>query len=211
MWHKDHDPRAWDKSKKSGGIMVAEVADVRALVHAPFAGHAARRSEFIAGLFVRHRRSLLWYLTRLLPNRADAEEIAQEAFVRLLGVDHLETDASRARNYLFATATNLARDNYRRQTVRAQSAHVPLDDLQLEADEPQPERVVDAERGQCIVDSALRDLQPRPRRAFQLYVQEEMTYERIALELGVSKKTIERDIALTLALCRSRLARWIEA
>jgi DNA-directed RNA polymerase specialized sigma24 family protein len=35
-----------------------------------------------------------------------------------------------------------------------------------------------------------------------------MTYERIALVLGVSKKTIERDVALTVALCRSRLARW---
>lgn len=191
--------------------MAAEVADVRALVHAPFVGHAVRRTEFIAALFVRHRRNLLWYLTRLLPNRADAEEIAQEAFVRLLGVAHLETDAGRARNYLFATATNLARDNYRRQTARARTAHVPLDDLQLEAESPQPERLVDAERGRCIVDSALRDLQPRPRRAFLLYVQEEMTYERIALELGVSKKTIERDIALGVALCRSRLARWADA
>ena len=190
--------------------MVAEVADVRALVHAPF-GHAGRRSEFIAALFVRHRRSLLWYLTRLLPNRADAEEIAQEAFVRLLGAAHLESDASRARNYLFATATNLARDNYRRQTARAQGAHVSLDDLQLEAEEPQPERLVDAERGRCIVDSALRDLQPRPRQAFLLYVQEEMTYERIALELGVSKKTIERDVALGVALCRSRLTPWAKA
>jgi RNA polymerase sigma factor (sigma-70 family) len=191
--------------------MVAEVADVRALVHAPFVGHAARRTEFIAALYTRHRRSLLWYLTRLIPNRADAEEIAQEAFVRLLGATHLESDASRARNYLFATATNLARDNYRRQTARAQSAHVPLDDLQLEANEPQPERLVDAERGRRIVDAALRDLLPRARQAFLLYVHEEMTYERIALELGVSKKTIERDIAMGVALCRSRLARWAEA
>ena len=161
-------------------------------------------------MFTRHRRSLLWYLTRLIANRADAEEIAQEAFVRLLGAPLLETHASRARNYLFATATNLARDNYRRRTARAEGAHVSLDDLQLEANDPQPERLVDAERGRCIVDSALRDLPPRPRRAFLLYVHEEMTYERIALELGVSKKTIERDIALTMALCRSRLARWAE-
>ena len=43
-----------------------------------------------------------------------------------------------------------------------------------------------------------------------LYVHEQLTYERIALVLGVSKKTIERDVALTVALCRSRLARWIE-
>ena len=88
---------------------------------------------------------------------------------------------------------------------------MPLDDLQLEAEEPQPETLVDAERGRRIVDLALRDLQPRPRRAFLLYVEEEMTYERIALDLKVSKKTIERDIALTMALCRSRLARWTEA
>jgi DNA-directed RNA polymerase specialized sigma24 family protein len=43
-----------------------------------------------------------------------------------------------------------------------------------------------------------------------MYVQDELTYERIALTLGVSKKTVERDIALTIALCRSRLARWAE-
>jgi RNA polymerase sigma-70 factor (ECF subfamily) len=188
--------------------MVAEVAEVRALVQAPFAEHDARRTDFIAALFKRHRRSLLWYLTRLIPNRADAEEVAQEAFVRLLGVPHLETDASRARNYLFATATNLARDNYRRRSARAESAHVGLEDLQLESDEPLPERLIDAERGRLVVDSALRDLQPRPRQAFLLYVQEELTYERIAIKLGVSKKTVERDIAFTVALCRSRLAHW---
>ena len=71
--------------------------------------------------------------------------------------------------------------------------------------------MLDAERGRSIIESALRDLPQRPRQAFLLYVHEEMTYERIALELGVSKKTIERDIALTMALCRSRLARWAEA
>jgi RNA polymerase sigma factor (sigma-70 family) len=191
--------------------MVAEIADVRALVHAPFGELEARRTQFIAALYQRHRRSLLWYLTRLIPNRADAEEIAQEAFVRLLGALHLETDPSRARNYLFATATNLARDNYRRRSARAESAHVALDDVQLETDEPLPERSIDAERGCRVVDSALRSLQPRPRQALLMYVHEELTYERIALKLGVSKKTIERDIALGLAVCRSRLARWAEA
>jgi RNA polymerase sigma-70 factor (ECF subfamily) len=191
--------------------MVAEVADVRALVHTPFGALEAQRRQFIAALFQRHRRSLLWYLTRLIPNRADAEEIAQDAFVRLLGAPHLETDPGRARNYLFATATNLARDNYRRRAARAEAAHIALDDLQLEAGDPQPEQLFDAERGRGIVYSALRDLQPRARRAFLLYLQEELTYERIAIELGVSKKTIERDIALTVALCRSRLARWAKA
>ena len=190
--------------------MAAETADVLAFVQTASASNAARRAALIATLFTRYRRSLLWYLMRLIRNRDDAEDIAQEAFTRLLGVPHLEADASRARNYLFATATNLARDNYRRRTARSESAHVSLDDLELEATDPKPERLIDAERGYAIVDGALRDLPSRSRQAFVLYVHEQMTYERIALVLGVSKKTIERDVALTVALCRSRLARWIE-
>jgi RNA polymerase sigma factor (sigma-70 family) len=191
--------------------MVAEIAEVRALVQGPWGEREARRTELVAELYQRHRRSLLWYLMRLIANRADAEDVAQEAFVRLLGAPHLEADLSRARNYLFATATNLARDNFRRRSARAEGAHVVLDDVQLEADEPLPESCIDAERGCRLVDSALRSLPPRPRQAFLMYVHEELTYERIALSLGVSKKTIERDIALGVAVCRSRLARWAEA
>jgi RNA polymerase sigma-70 factor (ECF subfamily) len=205
VWHK-YDAR--HRKNSLGDNMVAEVAELRALVRARPTQHDRQRSEFIALLFTRHRRSLLWYLTRLMPNRADAEEIVQEAFVRLLGVPHLETDPNRARNYLFATATNLARDNYRRRSARAEGAHMGLDDLPLEADDPQPDRLIDAERGRRVVDSALRDLQPRPRQAFLLYVHEELTYECIATRLGVSKKTVERDIAFTVALCRSRLTHW---
>jgi RNA polymerase sigma-70 factor (ECF subfamily) len=192
--------------------MVAEIVGVRALAHQPRgytqaheAERAERRAEFVEALFKRYRCSLLWYLMRLVPNRADAEEISQEAFLRLLGAEHLETDPSRARSYLFTTATNLAYDNHRRKTARADGAHVTLDDLQIEADDPGPERLVDGERSRRIVDAALRDLRPRSRQAFLLYVQDELTYESIALQLGVSKKTVERDMALTIALCRSRL------
>jgi hypothetical protein len=97
-WHKYHAPHTngGPQRRDPGGTMVAEIADVRALVHAPFAEQQARRTQFIAALYQRHRRSLLWYLTRLTPNRADAEEIAQEAFVRLLGAQHLETEPSRS-------------------------------------------------------------------------------------------------------------------
>lgn len=196
--------------------MVARIADVRAFVHRPLGleperDRAKRRAELVEALFKRYRRSLLWYLSRLVPNRADAEEVAQEAFLRLLGAENLESDVSRGRNYLFATATNLARDHYRRRVARADGAHVSFEELQIEADDPPPESVLDAERGHAIVDAALRDVEPRPRQAFLLCMREEMTYERVALRLGVSKKTIERDVTFTLALCRARLTRWSES
>ena len=193
--------------------MVAEVADVRALVRRvsvrpQYDDATTRRTSLVEALFKRYRRSLLWYLARLVPSRADAEDVAQEAFLRLLGAERLESDPHRARNYLFATATNLVRDHYRRQSARAGGAHVAVDDLQIEADDPEVGRILDGERGRCVVETALRDLRPRPREAFLLHVEEELTYERIAVRLGVSKKTIERDVALTFALCRAHLVRW---
>jgi RNA polymerase sigma-70 factor, ECF subfamily len=194
--------------------MVAEIADIRALVQRPAAAlvrvqdQAEARAAFVGVLFKRHRQSLLWYLTKLLANHSDAEDVAQEAFLRLLGASGLETDVSRARSYLFRTATNLARDNHRRKTARADSAHVPLDGLQLESEDPSLDRVVDGERAQRVIEAALQHMLPRPRMAFLLHIYEEMTYEAIAAALGVSKKTIERDIAITLELCRSRLIRW---
>jgi RNA polymerase sigma-70 factor (ECF subfamily) len=193
--------------------MVAQIAHVRALVREPLAREPrserlAERARLVEALFKRHSRSLLWYVARLVPNRADAEEVVQEAFLRLLGAERLEADAHRARNYLFATAINLVRDNHRRRTARLQSAHVSAEDLQLETNDPNVAVALDAERGMRVVASALSDIQPRAREAFRLHVQEELTYGRIALKLGVSKKTIERDIGLAVALCRSRLTQW---
>ena len=194
--------------------MVAQIAHVRALVHEPLARRepqcerAVQRTRLVEALFKRHSRSLLWYVARLVPNRADAEEVVQEAFLRLLGAKRLEADAYRARNYLFATAINLVRDNHRRRTARSQNAHVCVDELQIETNDPNLAVALDAELCLRVVASALRDIQPRAREAFRLYIQDELTYERIALKLGVSKKTIERDIGLAVALCRSRLTRW---
>jgi RNA polymerase sigma factor (sigma-70 family) len=192
--------------------MVAESVEVRALFAPAIArsqsGSVDGRASFVGSLFARHRRALLWYLTKLTSSQHDAEEVAQEAVLRLLRVENLECDPRRARHYLFRTATNIVRDNHRRSTARCAHLCSALDDLQLEADTAPVDRLIDAEREVAVVAAALRDLSTRARAAFLMHVLEDLTYERIAAELGVSKKTIERDIALALALCRVRLARW---
>jgi RNA polymerase sigma-70 factor (ECF subfamily) len=192
--------------------MVVEVAEARTLFE-PRPAHVSRRpqadrGQFVGTLFQRHRRQLLWYLLRLTSSREDAEEIAQEAYLRLLRVDGLECDAVRARNYLFRTATNLVRDNYRRRTARCEQLHVVLDDLQVEAEDTALDRIVDFEMAADIVLAILRGVPPRPRQAFLLHFGHGITYEQIALELGVSKKTVERDVVNTLEICRSKLAQW---
>ena len=52
------------------------------------------------------------------------------------------------------------------------------------------------------------DLKPRTRQVFLLHVKEQLSYRDIAKRLGVSKKTVERDMRLTLELCQDRLKVW---
>jgi RNA polymerase sigma factor (sigma-70 family) len=189
------------------------VAEARALFEpqSPISRRqSADRVAFVGLLFQRHRRQLLWYLLRLTSSKDDAEEIAQEAYLRLLRVDGLESDSQRARNYLFRTATNLVRDNHRRRTARCEQQHVALEDLQLETGGSAVDRIVDSQLAADIVIKILRGMPLRPRQAFMMHFAHGVTYQQIALELAVSKKTVERDVVMTLEICRSKLAEWCD-
>jgi RNA polymerase sigma factor (sigma-70 family) len=163
------------------------------------------RSRLVEELFAAHRTALLQYLTRLLHSSEDAEEIVQETYIRLLKLDDLSHLDSEVRRFLFRIATNLARDRFRQRKARAHDAHVPYDLLELEGSSEAPEEIVDWDAGMVVLKQALLDLPPRHRQVFLLHVTENMSYRTIAKHLGVSTKTVERDLAMVLELCQSRL------
>jgi RNA polymerase sigma factor CnrH len=163
------------------------------------------RSELVERLFTAHRAALLQYLTRLLGSGEDAEEIVQETYIRVLKLDDVSQLDSEVRRFLFRIATNLARDRFRQRKARAHDAHVPYDLVELEGHGEAPEEIVDWDTGMAVLKQALLDLPPRHRQVFLLHVTENMSYRTIAKHLGVSTKTVERDLAMVLELCQSRL------
>src|SRR3546814_2619264 len=68
-----------------------------------------------------YRAPLVAYFLRRVHIRAEAEDLAQEVFARLVERDGGYADES-ARSYIFAIATNLARDRFRRLRVRGHAA-----------------------------------------------------------------------------------------
>jgi DNA-directed RNA polymerase specialized sigma24 family protein len=94
------------------------------------------RNSALSRLFVAHNKELLSFLmTRL--GEAEAREVAQESYARLLRLDQPET-LSFLRAYLFKTAANLSIDRLRhRQTLRATHPQVEL--LQELQTTPTPE------------------------------------------------------------------------
>lgn len=163
------------------------------------------RAAFVEELFARFRLPLLRYLCGLLARRADAEDVLQETYARLLAVEALDRTLSRARSYLFTVATNLAHDRYRRRL------DVVLGGDDRDEDRPRseatPEDIVELAQALDIVRRTLLELKPRCRTVFVLRTAEGLGYEEIAARLGISKRTVEREIRHALDVCQRRLER----
>ncbi len=161
------------------------------------------RSELVARVFVRFQRSLLRYLRDLLARREDAEDVAQETYLKLMGAASLETSELRVRAFMFKVATNLAYDRFRQRRTRGVQ-----DDAELAAlpdETPAADRVVALEQGVALVERTLLALPARCRHVFLLRVSHEWSYGAIAERLGVSKRTVEREMQHALDACQRSL------
>lgn len=163
------------------------------------------RSLFVSQLVEGHRPSLMRHLIGLLSARADAEDVLQETCRRLLEVPHLDRTGGRARAYMFRIATHLAYDRFRRRSTDSfESGN--HDALSFDASD-QPDVIVAFEQGLEIIRKTLLELEPRCRRVFLLRVAEGLRYESIARVLGISKRTVEREMKHALDTCQERLKR----
>lgn len=166
--------------------------------------HAA----FVGELFARFRRPLEAYLRTLLPKREDAADVLQDTYARLLDARDLERTLGRARAYLFRVATNLAFDRFRRRRTRG--IEESIEAAALQSVEPTPDQIVGFEQRLAIVRRALLELDPRCREVFLLRASE-LSYEEIARRLGISKRTVEREMRQALHVCQQKLKGSIDA
>lgn len=164
---------------------------------------ADMRTELVTRVYLRFQRSLLRYLRELLARREDAEEVAQETYVRLVRAGAAEQSEMHIRASMFRAATNLAYDRFRQRRAHGRQDDAELKDLPDEA--PQAERVVAMEQALEIVERTLLALPPRCRQVFLLRTFHEWSYETIAERLGVSKRTVEREMQTALDACQREL------
>ncbi|MBW7932266.1 MAG: sigma-70 family RNA polymerase sigma factor [Gemmatimonadaceae bacterium] len=152
-------------------------------------------------LFTTYHATLVRYLTRRLGDRDWAEEVAQETFVRALRQDHIVNE----RSWLFAVATNLVRDDARKEARRRR--HLELlaaeqRDAHVDAPDVSVARALDAADARRALDT----LAERDRQAL-LLKEEGLDYTEIAEILGVAVGSV----GTTLSRARRRLAESFEA
>lgn len=164
-------------------------------------------------LFENHGPGLVRFLSRKMKSPEDAEDIAQNAFIRIQRVANSgELDNLKA--YLYQTASNLAIDQLRREKLHnnyvshetnKQLSHA--DHNPSSADHCTPDRLISAQRQLNEIKKALDSLPVKCRQAFLLHRNKGLSYSEIAKEMCVSVSSVEKYILQSLKTCRKMLTK----
>jgi len=161
-------------------------------------GHATR----IDTLFREHNDALLRFLSARLGSYQDAQEVAQEAYVRLLRLDRPGA-VSFLKALLYKTASNLAIDRLRHRhlVTRHERATADAGDL-FESSADATSAAMDDVR---VIANALDELPPHCRSAFLMSRVEALDSLEIAQRLGVTDRAVRKYIARALVFLQLRL------
>src|SRR3954466_12927118 len=168
-------------------------------------------------IMTRYREKIFSVALALLRNRADAEEIAQDTFIRAhRGLARFRGDSSLA-TWLHRIAVNLARNRYwyffRRRRHATLSLDCPLGDdtnatfTELVASEaPDPSREAATGEFSALIANCMEKLDARHREILTLRNSLNHSYDEIAQTLGINVGTVKSRIARARENLRTLLA-----
>lgn len=153
-----------------------------------------RLDDWFAREILVHEAALSSYLRRCWPYRDDLHDLRQEVYVRVY------ESAGKAlpttpKSFLFTTARNLMADRLRRNRVVSIDTVGDFESLNVLVDEVTPERWSSGRQTLKRLAEAFDRLPPRCREVVWLRRVEELSQKEVAVRLGISEKTVEKQIA----------------
>lgn len=162
------------------------------------------RSQFELA-FRKHYPSVLAFARRRVQSDAEAADIAQEAYLRVLRYREGH-DQEVLKALLFQIAANLI--GMRLRTAHAQhwAARVPVDDKHpLEAGDPPLDRQATGEQQLNRLAAIVEGLPQKCQQAFVLNRFHGLSQAEVAARMKISVKMVEKHIAHALSVCRRKM------
>lgn len=165
------------------------------------------KPSLVERLFAEHGGALQAFFRRRIRSKADAADLAQEVYLRMLRV----SDQGAIRNpvpYLYTVANNLVKEHA--VLDRRRAAGVDIDEAvrheQLET-LPAFDGELDAAQRVARLRVVLKQLRPKCQAAVALRFTEGLSYREVAIRLGVSPQMAKKYVAQALVHCRRRMGR----
>lgn len=161
---------------------------------------ADKRKDLIESVFNEHNETLLRFLLTRLQSESDAHEVAQEAYVRLLNLDDLDT-VSYLQAYLFKIANNIAIDRLRSKQRFTKFKSL----IFVNHEHPSEEEVAMTAEKVKLVTGYINELPPKCREAFLLSRFNGLGTEEIAKMMHLSSRMVRKYLVRATEYCCERL------
>lgn len=150
-------------------------------------------------LFDRYKGRVIHYCYRFCGQRAIAEELAQETFLRVYKAAGRYRPKARFQTWLFKIATNVCLNEIRRQGRRRnehneallENEAAALDTDEISAGVDRPDDLLERQEQQQMVRSAIAQLPEAQRAALLLRVEHEFSYQEIGQQIGRSENNVK--------------------
>lgn len=151
-------------------------------------------------VFLFYFNKVKYFINGFIKSESDAEELAQEVFVRVW-VNRESIDPARNFNtYIYVSARNATMNFLRHKYVRDSFA---ADQMKSQEEYASGEDMVVAKEIDLLVDMALMKMPAQRKAVYELNRREGFSNEEIAVKLGISKKTVENHMSLALKEIRN--------
>jgi RNA polymerase sigma-70 factor (ECF subfamily) len=164
------------------------------------------KQAFVADLERRHGSRLRRFLaSRLRSAAADASDLVQEVFLRLLRVDRHETIRS-SESYLFTIAFHVLHQHALRRSATPEALDIGalVEELASGPDDDPSSRAETQQRLEAL-QNALGELSPKAQAVLLLHRRDGYSLDEIGTRLGVSRAMAAKYLAKALFHCRQRL------
>lgn len=196
--------------------MRTDTSDSDALDRADMERLAAGHDAALNDLMERHAPGVFHFLFRMLGSEDDANDLAQETFVRVFRARESFKTSERFSTWLFTIAANLARNQFR---WRARHSNVSLDAATGESAQSLGEIIPDAKENPheqsatneraAAIRAAVNRLPDDLREAIVLCEWEELSQAEAAKIADATPKAIESRLYRARKILREELKQWL--
>lgn len=134
----------------------------------------------------------------------EAKDVVHSGFIKLLESHSSFSSGLLAKAYLYKVITNICLDMARHEKIKQQ--HVQFVQKTANTSLEDENKVAEFKELQNDINTAISELPDQMRKIFELSRYEGMKYAEIALQLGISLKTVETQMSRALVKLRLKLA-----
>lgn len=170
------------------------------------------RDEALGILARRYEARLYNYLLRMVGNRAEAEDLFQDAFLRVVRHKKRYKQGKPFKPWLYRIASNLCKDHYKYRSYRRHrslDAQMPGQGPALSERLSSPDSGPDSDAwaGEIAerLEAALEKLPPKHRAVFLMARYEQLSYPEIAMALRIPAGTVKSRMNKAVRILQEEL------